>query len=76
MAELQRSEAKAPVTTEQHRTNGRANEHGECERWQWKRWRNVENAKWWKKKTPPILVYVMLLQTGFAADALITLQTV
>lgn len=73
MVEMQSSEAKTPVTTEQHRSNGRANEHGECERWQWKRWRNDENVKWWKKKGPTILVCV-LLQIWFVADALISLQ--
>lgn len=36
---------------------------------------NDENAKWWKKKNQPILVYV-LLQIWFAADASISLQTV
>lgn len=50
MVELQWSEAETPVTMEQQRSNGRANGCGEYERWQWKRWRNDENAKWWKKK--------------------------
>lgn len=34
------------------------------------------NAKWWKEKESPILVYVLLLQIWFAADAFISLQTV
>lgn len=32
MVELQRSEAKTPVTMEQQKSNGRASECGECER--------------------------------------------
>lgn len=77
MVELQRSEAKTPVTMEQQKSNGRASECGECERWLWKRWKSDENAKWWeKKKQPPILVDVLLLQIWFAADASISWQTV